>query len=304
VALALRRIRTGVPLALTGALVCAAALGGPPWRGHGRPLRITLLSVGQGDSAVLELPQGAVLLLDGGGSVVGSFDPGREVLVPFLWDRGISRLRAVILSHPHPDHANGLPYVMARLPTEEFWSTGEPCPLAACEELEHEIGLQRVTRRLFTRAAHELTLDGVHIEALYPLAPEGYYPELRENDNSLVLKLSYGSFSALLPGDVEAEAEARLLADPTADLAAQLLKAPHHGSDTSSTPEFVRRVAPQAVVFSVGPRNRFDFPREEVVERYRALGARLYRTDRDGAITFETDGETWNATTSAPRQAN
>jgi competence protein ComEC len=105
----------------------------------------------------------------------------------------------------------------------------------------------------------------------------------------------------LLPGDIEAEAEARLLADPTADLRSVLLKAPHHGSDTSSTPEFVRRVAPEAVVFSVGPRNRFDFPRASVVARYREFGARLFRTDVDGAVTFESDGTTWSVVTAAPK---
>jgi competence protein ComEC len=133
-------------------------------------------------------------------------------------------------------------------------------------------------------------LDGVVLSLRSPRLAAGYDPGLGPNDNSLVFSLAYGKFTALLTGDIEAAAEQRLVASGT-DLRAFLLKAPHHGSDTSSTPDFVAAVHPGAVIFSVGPRNRFNFPRPDVWDRYQRIGARPFRTDRDGAVTVETDGE-------------
>jgi competence protein ComEC len=117
-----------------------------------------------------------------------------------------------------------------------------------------------------------------------------------ENDRSLVLLVRHGEVTFLLPGDVEAAGEATI--DPGS---VTVMKAPHHGSDTSSTPELLARVTPRNVVFCVGLRNRFHFPKPEVVERYRRLGARCYRTDVDGAITFHSDGHEVTVETVAPR---
>jgi competence protein ComEC len=252
-------------------------------------LRLTFLSVGHGDSMVLETPHGLALLIDAGGSVVGDFDPGREIVVPFLESRGIRNLAAVVLTHPHPDHANGLPAVLRGFEVGELWESGEPCPLPACAQiaaLEQTGGTRHLPLGVgrFVR-----NLDGVELTLRSPRLPGGYDPGLGPNDNSLVFSLTYGKFTALLTGDIEATAEERLVESGT-DLSAFLLKAPHHGSDTSSTQAFVDRVHPRAVIFSVGPRNRFNFPRPEVCERYERIGARSYRTDRDGAVTVETDG--------------
>ena len=287
-AAAWRGFRPARAIAALAALVFA--LGVPISRLRAPGLRITFLSVGQGDSTVLELPLGGVLVIDGGGSAVGSFDTGRRVVAPYLWSRGIDRVSAVALTHPHPDHANGLPYLLASFEVGELWSTREPCPLPACREIDRLLAEQRTPRRVFSPDSRTLELDGVRFEALYPLTKDGYYPELLPNDNSLVLRVRYGDFTLLLPGDIEVAAEERLTADPNLDLSADVLKAPHHGSDTSSGETLVQRVHPEAVVFCVGPRNRFGFPRPDVVERWRASGARTYRTDDDGAVTFETGG--------------
>jgi competence protein ComEC len=169
--------------------------------------------------------------------------------------------------------------------------------LPACQQIERLLQERRIPRRFFSPESRTLELDGVRIEALYPLTKDGYYPELLPNDNSLVLRLRYGDFTLLLPGDIEVAAEERLTADPTVDLSADVLKAPHHGSDTSSGEALVRRVHPQAVVFCVGPRNRFGFPKPDVVERWRAAGASTFRTDEDGAVTVETDGHVYEVHT-------
>jgi competence protein ComEC len=138
------------------------------------------------------------------------------------------------------------------------------------------------------------TVEGVDIEVLHPLnGPDrAAFPELGENDNSLVLRLTYGDVHVLLPGDAEHEGESLLLARG-ADLSADLLKAPHHGSRTSSTRDFIEAVKPKYVVFCVGLKNQFGFPAPEVDERYAQAKCARYRTDLDGAVTFSTDGREW-----------
>ena len=135
-------------------------------------------------------------------------------------------------------------------------------------------------------------IDGVTIEVLHPLnGPErSAFPELGENDNSLVLRLTYGQTHVLLPGDVEKDGEALLLSRG-ADVSADILKAPHHGSRTSSTTDFIRAVHPKYVVFCVGLRNQFGFPAPEIEQRYAEAHCERYRTDLDGAVTFSSDGE-------------
>jgi competence protein ComEC len=296
-----RRSRAAIALAALGlaALIAWTILERLP--NEKGLLRLTFLSVGQGDGIVLELPTGETLVLDAGGSPVGSFDPGERVVAPYLWSRGRTELAVLALSHPHPDHANGLPYLLSRFEVGELWQSGEPCPLPACDDLER-LSLSKGTPRVrLGDRPFRRTFGPVELTLLWPQSPLGYDPTLGENDNSLVFRLTYGRFSALLPGDIEADAERALLALGT-DLHADVLKAPHHGSDTSSTRAFVDRVRPRDVVFSVGPRNRFGFPRESVVARYASAGARLSRTDIDGAVTFITDGEgSYAIDTAAPR---
>ncbi len=302
-ALAIRRRRAGIVLAsVSAATVLALTFGSRLGSPFTQPmLRLTFLSVGQGDGVVIELPNGETLVLDAGGSPVGSFDPGERVVAPYLWSRGLTQLAVLALSHPHPDHANGLPYLLSRFDVGELWQSGEPCPLAACQELER-LSLSRGVPHLRLGAApFRRSFGPVALTLLWPQAPLGYDPTLGENDNSMVFRLTFGRFTALLPGDIEAAAEGRLVAEAI-DLHADVLKAPHHGSDTSSTPAFVSRVHPHDVVFSVGPRNHFGFPRESVVARYSNAGARRERTDLDGAVTFITDGRGgYEVETAAPK---
>lgn len=272
--------------------LCGLVLGGSlTWRLVLAPrwdpaLTVTFLDVGQGDASLVELPGGVTLLVDGGGSFDPSFDPGAQVLVPWLERHGVRRLDAVVLTHPHPDHANGLAAVVARFPTKEIWTSGARSRLPGVLRLREAAAERGVP---FVRP-HELVTGSARVEVLHPLV-EGQVrvlPAWSENDGSIVLRILYGGRAVLLAGDIEARAEARLVESERA-LAADVLKAPHHGSRTSSTPRFVDRVRPGVVVFSVGDQNRWGFPAPAVDARWRAAGARTYRTDRDGAVTVRID---------------
>jgi competence protein ComEC len=216
------------------------------------------------------------MLIDAGGDLrwPGRFDPGARDVLPALAELGISRLDVVVLTHPHPDHAGGLATVLERVPVGELWMSPDPDPIAK------EI---RARARVPIREPHELVISGVRIEVL------SHYDASRSiNDNSIVLRLVHGQTAVLFAGDVEALAESELAQH---ELRASLLKAPHHGSRTSSTDAFLRRVAPRFVVYSAGAGNPFGFPHADVVARARALGARTCSTG-SGAIFAESDGRT------------
>lgn len=254
-----------------------------------RELAVTFLAVGQGDATFIRFPGGQTLLVDGGGAVGGHFDPGARIIAPFLWEQGLSRLDAVALSHPHPDHALGLIGLAPLVPTDALWLPDDVEPGGLIAELEraNRVGEPDGARvRSLERGDALPSWGGARIEVLGP--PHGAHFE-KVNDQSLVLKITYGEVSILLPGDAEEDAERALLQSGD-DLGATILKAPHHGSKTSSTEPFVRAVHPREVVFCVGVGNRFHFPAPSVQRRYADAHCELFRTDRDGAITFRTDG--------------
>jgi competence protein ComEC len=281
-------------LAVGLALAYAISLGaGLVARYLGSSLRVTFLSVGHGDAAVVQIPGNHALLVDGGGALVGDYDVGREVVAPALRALGVTRLDAVVLSHPHPDHARGLAHVVRAFPVREFWHNGAPLERLA-PELAASLRERALEPRTFRAGVRPIRLGPAELEIVHPLLPtdepRAYYHELGENDNSLALAIRFGGFRALLPGDLEADGE-RVFLESTRRTPATLLKAPHHGSRTSSTAAFLEAIRPRCIVFSVGESNAFGFPHPEVWARGQAGGARLFRTDRDGAVEVTTDGE-------------
>ena len=247
-------------------------------------LRVTFLAVGQGDGVVVS-SRGEHLLVDGGG-VPGGMDTGERFVLPYLKQAGISRLALAVLSHPHPDHALGLASALKQVPTERLWLPAgeEDGPLI--RQVVAAAGHARVEE---VEAGHPpLRLGEATLEVLAPPDPDTR--ELLEgaNDRSVVLLVRHGDVTVLLTGDVEADGEAAL-AEHLGPVT--VMKAPHHGSRTSSTEALLARTRPRHVVFCVGRHNRYGFPHPEVEARYRALGSECWRTDRDGAITVESDGK-------------
>lgn len=258
---------------------------------HGA-LLVQVLDVGQGDSILVITPEGKTLLVDGGGFGGGprqapqEFDIGEEVVSPALWARGIRHLDAVALSHAHSDHMGGLPAVLRNFHPDELWVGNNPRVAAYNALIDEATALHTRLRTL--RAGDALTLGGVQIRVLAPFSTYEPGPEPTNND-SMVLRAAYGATSVMLEGDAEAPIEQAMLAEP--DLGGTLLKVGHHGSITSTRPEFLARVAPQWAVISCGLHNRYGHPREEVLKELQAARVRTFSTDINGAVCFRLDGK-------------
>lgn len=267
-------------------------------------LEVSVLDVGQGDSIFVAFPNGRTMLIDGGGQqgsqwVGGSrsgVDVGEEVVSPYLWSRGLKQLDVVALTHAHHDHLDGLHSLLENFRVGELW-IGRDEKTPALESLLHEAKSRGVTILHETRGA-QFDWAGVTVEVLWPA--DASPVEQASNDDSLVLRLTDGHVSFLLPGDIQKRVEDDL-AKEHAPLAADFLKVPHHGSKTSSTEAFLAAVAPRVAVVSVGEGNPFGHPVESVVERYEHAGVRFLRTDRDGAVPALTDGRNMQAHAFAER---
>lgn len=261
-------------------------------------LVITFLSVGQGDSILVEFPGGKRMIVDGGPARKGYHDAGRRVVAPFLGYRRICRIDYMVVSHGQADHYGGLSHVAEELRAAELWIGPEfGCEAGGYEGFLNLCRRKGIPIRRLCRGMEVPSINGVRVEVLNPpcddpkgmLTPAGCSKAL--NDRSLVVRLTLGSVSVLLTGDVEEAAERELGTDP-ARLDALLLQAPHHGSAGSSSRSFLDAVDPRVVVVSAGYANRFGFPAASVLRRFRDKGILLYRTDLDGAVRCTTDGRT------------
>ncbi len=270
----------------------AAVMPRPADRPKGAML-MEAIDVGQGDSLLVITPDGKTLLIDGGGFGGGpkqapqDFDIGEEVVSPALWARGIRHLDVVALSHAHSDHMGGLPAVLRNFHPDELWVGNNP-RFGAYNALLDEAAELHVRVRSF-RAGDAFSFGSTQMNVLAPF--RDYVPGAEpSNNDSLVLHMAYGETSVMLEGDAEAPIEQAMLAEQ--GLASTLLKVGHHGSITSTRPEFLARVAPQWAVISSGLRNRYGHPREEVLEELQAAHVRTLRTDVNGISCFVLDGRT------------
>jgi competence protein ComEC len=263
-------------------------------------LEVSVLDVGQGDSIFTAFPDGRTILIDGGGQPGSEWigghrsgiDIGEQVVSPYLWSRGIQHLDVVALTHAHHDHLDGLHSVLQNFRVGELW-IGRDEETAAFENLLNE-ARERGIRIVHEVSGNKFNWDGVTGNVLWPadLTPVNE----ASNDDSLVLRLENGSVRFLLAGDIQKKVEQRLVGEH-AQITADFLKVPHHGSKTSSTRDFVAAVAPKVAVVSAGEANPFGHPAEGTIERYAQAGVHLLRTDRNGAVTALTDGHALTVTT-------
>jgi competence protein ComEC len=264
-------------------------------------LSVTFLDVGQGDSILISFPQGSLMLLDSGGRA--GFDSregveeeedevfvedrigiGEAAVAPYLWRRGIRRLDWIAASHGDADHVEG------------FGEIGRGFEIGAALKgaqkrsgppgLFDKAALAADAPMRSLRHGASLDIDGARVDALSPFTDQ---PPMSDNNESMVLRITFGSRSFLLTGDIEKQAEARLV-ESESDLRADVLKVAHHGSKTSSTIDFLERVKPQHAVISVASPSPFGHPHPEALTRLRTTNARIWRTSECGAITVSTDG--------------
>lgn len=271
-------------IAAGGLLAVAVTIGAwPLLRLPDGRLRLTVLDVGQGDAIVLEAPDGSVMLIDAGSGGGMRLDAGERVVAPFLWNRGVLRLAVAVTTHEDQDHAGGMSAIRGFFRVEDQWDSGGFPP-------------------------ERQSIGGAGILVLHPRreasgsaeTPSAARGRQRRNDDALVLRVDYGLASFLLASDITEWTERELLA-ARAPLPATVLKVAHHGARGSSTPQFLDRVRPTVAVISVGRRNSYGHPAPDTLARLRAVGARVYRTDRDGAVLFETDGRMLTVTGWATR---
>lgn len=293
-ALALRRSAR-----ITIALIACASAGvllttlRPP---DGR-LTITMLDVGQGDALVVRTPRGHVVLIDTGGRLERgpaadgrspAEDVGERVVLGYLKRQGIRHVDLLVNTHPHGDHVGGFPVVVRALHVAEVADSGQTYGGRAFNDGLHEAALRHVPVRVVRCGDRWSSSDGVVLSILSPCGALLADGKNDVNENSVVLLLTYRGFRMLFTGDAGFETEQRLLASG-ADLRADVLKTGHHGSAYATSPEFVAAVAPAVALVSVGRHNLFGHPAPRTVTALTAAGARVYRTDRCGAITVSAE---------------
>jgi competence protein ComEC len=277
-------------------LAALAAVAPHPIQHPHDALLMEAIDVGQGDSLLLITPDGKTLLVDGGGFGGGphqapqDFDIGEEVVSQALWARGIRHLDAVALTHAHSDHMGGLPAILRSFHPDELWIGNNPRYGPYNALLDEAVALH-VRLRSF-RAGDSLTFGATLIAVLAPFHDYKPGPEPTNND-SLVMHVTYGATSVMLEGDAEAPIEQAMLAEP--GLQSTLLKVGHHGSITSTRPEFLARVAPQWAVISCGLHNRYHHPRSEVLEALQTAHVHTFSTDINGAACFLLNGKSVTA---------
>jgi competence protein ComEC len=282
---AIRRTAGGIAVA-AGVWMLVNPLALLTVRGDGA-LHATFIDVGQGDSIFLVFPRGTTMVVDAGGLSASSFDIGDRVVAPVIRHAGFRRIDYLVLTHGDPDHIGGAGAILREFRPREVWE-GIPVPrVEALTALRVATELSRA-RWANVHAGDRLVVDGVEVVARHPRRAEWERQKVR-NDDSIVLDLRWRDLSVLLTGDTGRAVEREIGAEiPPARL--RILKVPHHGSLTSSTPEFLAAVRPQLAVVSAGRSNHFGHPVPEVLDRYEAIGTEVFRTDRDGAVTMDSDG--------------
>lgn len=255
-------------------------------------MEIVFLDVGQGDATFIKSPNGRTILIDGG-DVEGDFSFGERVIAPYLRHRGLNRIDCVVLSHPHDDHLGGLVYILENFEVGHVLDAGQPYDSYRYQRFMSLIVAKNIDYRVVRENDQITGFAPLEIKVLHPSADyaEFYFAQdgFNTNDGSVTLKITYDAVDCLFTGDLEEDAEEELFDDPELDC--EVVKAPHHGSITSSTLELIHATTPEVVYVPCGRHNKFKHPSAEVMRRYRSVGSNIFRADLHGALLVETDGQ-------------
>jgi competence protein ComEC len=265
-------------------------------------MEVTFMDAGKGDAALIQCPFNQNILIDGGGIYDRSFDIGEMVLTPYLWSKGVRKIRAVAISHPHPDHIHGLFAILKNFPVKEVWLAQPTIKDKRFEEIAEEIAENGIKERILHPGDRITIGPCTEVICLHPPDSKVITSTRGENsllnNHSMVLKIIYDNVSILFTGDIEKEAERYLVKYlQKEDLASTILKVPHHGSKNSNSVMFLKAVQPETSVLSTRQTSWYPLPAPSALKRLETLSTRIYRTDCDGAITLSTDGKEYHITT-------
>jgi competence protein ComEC len=253
-------------------------------------LRVTYMDVGNGNAAIIQFPGNKRMLIDGGGFSSDHFDVGRMVVATTLWKLKLKRVDYLVLTHPQSDHMNGLRFIAKHFQPEEFWFNGQRVETPSFKELMNIIQQKGIKVFRPGDLVGEKTISGVKIEVLHPQddAQGGKrpYSSAMLNNQSLVLKLSYGETALLFPGDLEKEGEEAVVANAGRRLKSDILLAPHHGSRTSCSVPFLKKVMPKVCIISSRSDSYLGFPHPETLETLQDTGCRILRIDQVGSVSL------------------
>ena len=245
-----------------------------------RKFVLYFVDVGQGDCTLIITEENKKILIDGGGN--SNSDVGKNILVPYLLDRGIMKLDYIIVSHFDYDHATGVAQILGKIDVSSIILTRQ---LEENDIYRHilSIAKEKKIKLIYVKEGDVLKIGGIKISIIHP--ENKLMINNPMNNNSIVCKVEYNSFSMLLTGDIEMEAE-ELILRKNINLKADVLKVAHHGSKTSTTGEFLKAINPKVALIGVGKNNNFGHPSNEVIQRLKENGTRIYRTDENGEISI------------------
>ncbi len=271
-------------------------------------LTVSIIDVGQGNAALLEIPGGQCILIDGGGySNNKIFDIGEKVIAPFLWHKKIKTIETVILTHYDSDHLNGLIFILKHFNVKQILANHDPGTCFKNKEFNQIISDKQINYPLYNRFPKKRNINGVTLKILYPLenfAARAINDSWRDsNNNSMVVQVNFENQSILFPGDIMQKAEEELI-DINDALQSTIMVAPHHGSSSSSSPIFLKTVNPEYIIVSAGYQNRFGFPSPDVLLRYEKNQIITYRTDVTGCVCMTSNGNSLTMVSREDRRKN
>ena len=250
-------------------------------------LTVKVLDIGQGDAILIRVA-GQTVLID-----TGDIEH-REKMVAYIKKEGITTIDKVIITHPHADHLGGMPGILENFTVGHIYDSGKTGTTALYRQYLSAVNKKNVPFTIAIPGSEIIIVNDIKLKIFAP--DKSLLADEEINNSSIVAKLIYNNFSMLLTGDAEKESEALMLRTYAGELKSNILKAGHHGSNTSSTPEFLKAVGPEAAIISLGANNDYHHPHPSTLKKYEQAKLKVYRTDLDGTITITSDGNTYNIT--------
>lgn len=248
------------------------------------PLTVKVLDIGQGDSILIRVA-GQTVLVDTGDIST------RDKMIAYIKKEGITTIDKVIITHPHADHLGGMPGILENFKVGQIYDSGQTATTNLYKQYMSLVNKKNIPFTVVTAGTEIEIAQDIKLKIFAPTKP--FITESAINNSSIVAKLMYNQFSMLLTGDAEKESEGIMVKAYGAELKSNVLKAGHHGSNTSSSPAFLKTVSPEAAIISVGVNNDYHHPHPSTLKKYTDAKLKVYRTDIEGTVTITSDGKTY-----------